>query len=427
MNRLYHIWAALIIAAVLCSCGGNSNKKEVLSSASVVFRGTDSLAVEGALLADSSKLVLPLVYAYPDNAISEYDSDRKSIDELHLKKTGYLIVTTPLYGYNVTATIFDAEENNFLNIIEYHLRKSGQYFVIKTTYDSRYFPIPDEHSYATDGLPIYRLHNDYCFVQDDKPEFESTLFCFKDVDFDGEKEFCCVLPGYNRHYFSAYKLLRRKALLMYGAPYNNLVVGDYDVSAKTTFDYDTKTISTTEQFGVTGFSENVFILNGRTRNILNPMKREFGRHMEYGGWGSLESIYQDDLLVEETQEYYLIDGNQSIAAKYININDNTFLLSSIMYCDGSETPSQILWSLKDEQNGQCKWIDNSRAITDYTYKDSNGVERRLLLYRVANNAGKPSWRSYVYERSTTTGKVSAKHVYVDNEIAIHIANELGLK
>ena len=121
MNRLYHRWTALFFAAVFCSCGGNSNKKDVLSSATVVFRGADSLAVEGVLLADSSKLVLPLVYAYPDNETSEYESVDKSIDELHLKKTGYLVVTTPLCGYNVTATIYDAEENNFPDIIELSL------------------------------------------------------------------------------------------------------------------------------------------------------------------------------------------------------------------------------------------------------------------------------------------------------------------
>lgn len=343
MNRLYHRWTALFFAAVFCSCGGNSNKKDVLSSATVVFRGADSLAVEGVLLADSSKLVLPLVYAYPDNETSEYESVDKSIDELHLKKTGYLVVTTPLCGYNVTATIYDAEENNFPDIIEYNLKKSGQEFVIKTTYDSRYFPIPDENSNAPDGLPIYTVHNDCSFVQDDKSEFESTLFCFKDVDFDGEKEFCCVLPGYNRHYFSAYKLLLGKALLMCGAPYNNLVVGDYDVSAKTIFDYDTKTITVSEQFGVTGFSENVFILNEGTGKTLSPMKRETGRHMEYGCWGSLESIYQDNLLSEETQEYYLIDGNQNIAAHYVADCLRTFHLASIVFLDTKRAYSKVLW------------------------------------------------------------------------------------
>ena len=40
-----------------------------------------------------------------------------------------------------------------MNIIEYHLKKSGEEYIIKTTYDSRYFPIPDESPKAPDGCP----------------------------------------------------------------------------------------------------------------------------------------------------------------------------------------------------------------------------------------------------------------------------------
>ena len=130
---------------------------------------------------------------------------------------------------------------------------------------------------------------------------------------------------------------------MCGAPYNNLVVGDYDVSAKTIFDYDTKTITVSEQFGVTGFSENVFILNEGTGKTLSPMKRETGRHMEYGCWGSLESIYQDNLLSEETHEYYLIDGNQNIAAHYVADSLRTFHLASIVFLDTKRAYSKVLW------------------------------------------------------------------------------------
>lgn len=69
-----------------------------------------------------------------------------------------------------------------------------------------------------------------------------------------------------------------------------------------------------------------------------------GTPIEYGGWGSLESIYQYDLLVEETQEYYLIDGHQSIAAHYVVDSLNTFHLASIVFSDTKKKYSEVLWN-----------------------------------------------------------------------------------
>lgn len=60
MNRMYHICAVLIVAAVMSSRGGNANKES-------------------------------LSYDYREYETSGYNSEGSSLDELHLKKSRCLV------------------------------------------------------------------------------------------------------------------------------------------------------------------------------------------------------------------------------------------------------------------------------------------------------------------------------------------------
>lgn len=114
-------------------------------------------------------------------------------------------------------------------------------------------------------------------------------FFFKDVDFDGQKEICLTHSGYNRTYYSVYKIIGgREAAYMSNPPFNQFVYG-YD-DTKTTFDYEEKTIVISEQMGCCDAYTDTYVMKDQDDDIMNPMILQ--EHSEIVVTESGEVIYR---------------------------------------------------------------------------------------------------------------------------------------
>lgn len=136
----------------------------------------------------------------------------------------------------------------------------------------------------------YHANANADFVQGDESEFAMVYpFFFKDVDFDGQKEICLTHSGYNRTYYSVYKIIGgREAAYMSNPPFNQFVYG-YD-DTKTTFDYEEKTIVISEQMGCCDAYTDTYVMKDQDDDIMNPMILQ--EHSEIVVTESGEVIYR---------------------------------------------------------------------------------------------------------------------------------------
>ena len=108
-------------------------------------------------------------------------------------------------------------------------------------------------------------------MQERKPEIDIVQpFCFKDVDFDGEREILISTIGYNRIYYNTYKIVSQtEAVYMSRMP--QFVYG-LDES-ETTFDYDRKRIWIVEQNGFGEIRNEEYKRRLIVLNPQNPLRR----------------------------------------------------------------------------------------------------------------------------------------------------------
>ena len=173
-------------------------------------------------------------------------------------------------GYQVRAEIHSDDENHEVGMARFFFTNSSGTVVIDTPYywdwekEIRIRPSSSQGGEA----PYWVAHIDNA-VQGGETEIECVRpFCFKDVDFDGVREICFSTIGYNRVYYSVFKLISdTHAVRMSEAPFSRIVYGEDNT--RTTFDYDQRTISINEIFGVGDIYSAEYV---RRRIVMNPLK-----------------------------------------------------------------------------------------------------------------------------------------------------------
>ena len=156
-----------------------------------------------------------------------------------------------------------------------------QGFDVKDKPQNGVFQYADETYHANANADI---------VQRDEPEFGMIFpFFFKDVDFDGQKEICFTHIGYNRTYYSVYKIIGGKeAVFMSNPPFDQFVSGYDDTT--TTFDYEEKTIVISEQMGCCDSYIDTYVMKDQIVDCMNPMILQ--EHSEITVTESGEVIYK---------------------------------------------------------------------------------------------------------------------------------------
>lgn len=176
-------------------------------------------------------------------------------------------------GYQVSAEIHPDPETDEVGMARFFFTNGTEKIVIETPYywdwtkEVSVSPrLPGDEVWATYSAP-HRGN----VVQGRESEIDIVQpFCFKDVDFDGEREILISTIGYNRIYYNAYKIISRtEAAYMTGMP--QFVYGPDD--AGTSFDYDGKRIRIVEYAGLGNARHEEYRRRFIVLDPLNPMRR----------------------------------------------------------------------------------------------------------------------------------------------------------
>lgn len=316
---------ALFAVTIVVGCASNPTEKRL--SNLFLIRSADSIVVSRYPQIDTL-LIFPRTIEYPSYD-SEYSSDDTRDNEDPFKKPSFkLVFNHEINGYKVSVDIFPDKDWYEFGILRMRLQKGSERYTIEDGFYWNLGPLTD----WKDNCELYgkTIHTDYYsdrFVQDDEDVINDEIFCFKDVDFDGVKELCIKQSGYNRYYFSAYKLVGGKATILTDEPYNNIVYGKYDLHASTTFDYENSKIHIEEQMGCCVFTDKIFCKNESSEGPA--MLLEYDEETTLAGNWVIISRWRKDHEDSETHIYQLPEGEE-ISIYYTAVKHNKYSLDSIV-------------------------------------------------------------------------------------------------
>lgn len=305
----------------------------------------DSLFVDGAIY-NSDTFGIPL--SFQDSVVNSYNDGKEAFQQTWLRNPRKVVLqfTEPIDSYSVHVTLHPEGWEDYVGMAEWAFSKGDQTICINTGFYMQGWPfaIADQ----TDGTiryqgEVYTIKPLRDMVQGNETIIPDTWFCLKDVDFDGEKEFCFQGPGYNRYYYSVYKKVSAtKAERMTGKPYNNIVYSGSN-SCLTYFYYDNQTIQVIEKTG--GQQQHVENHLYRKRymvsNILDPMQHVSGEDYGTCPWGYYKDIFENGKWVKSLKTYPLDEAPSALVAEYAAIGERSFSLQSLTQ-----------YNLKTKQNGK---------------------------------------------------------------------------
>ncbi len=207
--------------------------------------------------------------------------DELEVDELKpelremLRNTNFVkIVFDDLYmGYRVTAELHPDKTTEEVGMAKFFFMSDKRNYHIETPYCWDWMKeVIVAPSAVAGGPTVYRARFIEHAVQGDDAEIICVSpFVFKDVDFDGEKEICISTFGYNRVYYSVFKLVdATRAVRLNQEPFSEIVYGVGN--ARTLFDYDKKRVTIHEQYGYDEPIEKVYVRRRRVRDPMKPMR-----------------------------------------------------------------------------------------------------------------------------------------------------------
>ena len=327
------------LSFLLVACTGNRIKRNQTipeTNSVTVVETVDSVFLKGVIyLVDSTTLSFPKTICYSTSEEEEQGSVQSAwhipsgLDwvRIHIGKD--------INGYDVDVKLFPDKESPNVGYARYRFSSPAGTLEVDTGFYwdwLRHLECDiDEISYGR----TYSVKNPFeNLVQEDSPEIESCLFCFKDVDFDGEKELCFRGPGYNREYYNCYKIVGGVIRQMTGKPYNNIV---YGYGGNTTFDYESHSINVYEEMGVLTTCTGKYVRKENVADLLDPMRQE--------EW--LERTYRPDetyitvrvvrgVIVGESYEYHGQDYGHPIKADYLRDSEGVYHLMTVSYLQGDD-------------------------------------------------------------------------------------------
>ena len=197
-------------------------------------------------------------------------------DELHqmLDNDDFVTITFDgnHMGYRVTAEVHPDPGSSDVGMARFFFRNGAGTIVIDTPY---YWDWREEVSVSPSppgnvGPAAYYVPHREFAVQERGTEIDIVQpFCFKDVDFDGEREILISTIGY-RIYFNEYKIVSENEA-KYMARMPQFVYGPDNT--ETTFDYDRKRIEIVEQSGPGTVRREEYRRRFIVFDPLNPLRR----------------------------------------------------------------------------------------------------------------------------------------------------------
>lgn len=351
--RKYPFLGRLVIIstiALFCvSCNGNKSSQnqriDIKVTPEIAHIGTDSLVVHNLhLTCDSSEVLVKTSIPYERSVEKEYDgiplSPQKFTGKWYKMK-----FKEKINGYNLTVTVYPSDSTD---IDDFHFSSEMTSFRIQRNTETFWNPyresFPDGPDYKYGET--YSAIPDTLFVQEDSPTIKDVLFCFKDVDFDGDKELCFREEGFNRHYFSIIKIQEGKPYLLNASPYNNIVYTDYPehLTASTIFDYENKTITVEEQFGSVSIWKNCYKAKDNISNPLISMRHLWGTQTDFTYYGNDITYFENGLVAGEEIDYDLLEEGCSLVAKYKIAEKDTLRLDSLIFSAAEE--KKVLFPIK---------------------------------------------------------------------------------
>ena len=327
-----------MLSGIMLSCRGRNHGEAGGETFHVgVVETSDSVYVKGLVMEDdSTELAFRKSYRYADYS---YDDDSESAawgiptDRKWVK----LSVGKDINGYDIDVKLFPDDEYMDVGYARYYFRSGGQVLTLDTGY---YYPwtrhVADVTFFSdvVSGSSLKLIMPFENLVQGEATEITECLFCFKDVDFDGEKELCFRAPGYNREYYNAYKIISGKIEPLTGEPYNNIV---YGYCGNTVFDYSSKTITVEEDFGAAEHKSSAFVRREDPTDPHDPMRLLSGMLTHFGGDYLLRVKYADGRIVGEEYEHLRVTGVDCVRSEYSREPDGLYVLKTISYTkDGTE-------------------------------------------------------------------------------------------
>lgn len=316
---------ALLAVTIVVGCASNPTEKRL--SNLFLIRSADSIVVSRYPQIDTL-LIFPRTIEYPSYD-SEYSYDDTRECEDPFKNPSFrLVFTHEINGYKVSADIFPNKNWGAIGVLRMRLQKGSERYIVE---DSFYWDLNllTDWKYNSEqyGKTIQTDYFSDKFVQEDGEIINDESFCFKDVDFDGVKELCIKQSGYNRYYFSVHKLAGGKATVLTDEPYNNIVYGEYDLPASTTFDYENSQIRIDEQMGCSVSIEKLFCKNESSEGPA--MLLEYDEETTFAGNRVIISRWRKDQEDSETHIYQLPEGEE-ISIYYTAVKHNKYSLDSIV-------------------------------------------------------------------------------------------------
>jgi hypothetical protein len=190
----------------------------------------------------------------------------------------HIVFTQEFEGYHVEAVLHPDETSEEVGVAIFTFSGNGRIVNIETPYYWFWMygldDYPEEGNISYNG-ETYHVSGLRDIVQgQDSVIKEVQPFCFKDVDFDGKKEICFSIIGYNRTYYSVFKIMSdNKAVRMSEPPFESIVYGWGETS--TSFDYESETIEFTEYIGCCEKVSGRYVRKRFVFNKLKPMKKVF--------------------------------------------------------------------------------------------------------------------------------------------------------
>lgn len=296
----------------------------------------DSLFVDGAIY-NSNAFGIPL--SFQDTAAKLKYDGREAFQQTWLRNPRKVVLqfSEPIDSYSVHVTLHPDEFDDYVGMAEWVFSKGEQTICINTGFYMRGWPygIADQ----TDGTIRYRgeaysLKPFRDMVQGNETTIPDTWFCLKDVDFDGEKEFCFQVTGYNRYYYTVYKKVSEtRAERMTGKPYENIVYSSSG-ACTTYFNYDNQTIRVIEKTG--RYTENhLYRKRYMISDILDPMQHVSGENFGTCPWGDYKDVYEKGEWVKSLKTYPLDETSSATAlvAEYVATGERAFTLQTLRRYD----------------------------------------------------------------------------------------------
>lgn len=330
------IIAAIVVYILSMTASHYSDIDEesiILDPPSTTLIGKDSIKVNCIQLRDSSNLILPMSIAiFPsgkDTVSYVYKTPTKIKQSFKYK----LAFQEKINGYNIVVTLYPSDCSNAdSGIADYHFSSDSTDFRIQTEYSCNWRSFSDIPFEGPVYGTTYIAQAHSSFIQENDAQIHDVPFCFKDVDFDGDKELCFRAMGFNRHYFQIYKVFDSKPFLLCSKPFCNIVYSDYPqrLRAHTKFNYEDKTIAVDEQFGNSAMWIDEYIVDSLSAGPFVTMKHKTGSHMNHTSDGTDIEYYENGQLCREELSYDFPETGRRLTAKYIPAKGNVLQLDSII-------------------------------------------------------------------------------------------------